>query len=131
MVELKQIVAFVITTNPEATKRFYQDGLGFKFLHDDGFALVFDANGTMLRAGKFKPGQFEPTKYTILGWEVADIGSTVAELKRRGVFFERYDPMPQDKSGIWTAPNGDKVAWFKDPAGNVLSVSQHVPRPSQ
>jgi len=125
MLELKRIVAFVITTNPDQALNFYRDSLGFKFVKDDGFALVFDAHGTMLRVAKSRPGEFTPAPYTVLGWEVEDIEDAVKQLKDRGVLFERYAQMPQDKNGIWTAPGGDKVAWFKDPDGNVLSVSQH------
>jgi len=126
MFELKRIVAFAITTNPVQAIHFYRDSLGFTFVKDDGFALVFDAHGTMLRIAKTKPGQFTPAPYTVLGWEVEDIEEAVKQLKDRGVLFERYAQMPQDKNGIWAAPGGDKVAWFKDPDGNVLSVSQHV-----
>jgi len=125
MLELKRIVAFVITTNPDQALNFYRDSLGFKFVKDDGFALVFDAHGTMLRVAKSRPGEFTPAPYTALGWEIEDIEDAVKQLKDRGVLFERYAQMPQDKNGIWTAPGGDKVAWFKDPDANVLSVSQH------
>jgi hypothetical protein len=63
--------------------------------------------------------------YTVLGWKVPDAASAVKALTQAGVVFERYEGMPQDELGIWTAPGGTKVAWFKDPDGNVLSVSQH------
>jgi len=121
---LDKMVGFAITTKPEDATAFYTDKLGFKFLSDDGFALVFDANGTMLRISKMK--EFKPAQYTVLGWEVADIGQTVQELAGKGVEFERYEFMHPDSRGIVTFPTGDKVAWFKDPDGNVLSVSQHV-----
>jgi catechol 2,3-dioxygenase-like lactoylglutathione lyase family enzyme len=125
MSELNRIVAFVITTKPEEAIQFYRDKLGFKFVGDDGFALVFDAHGTMMRIAKMREGQFHPAAYTVLGWEVEDAVRAVAELKRQGIAFERYPGMPQDESGIWAAPGGAKVAWFKDPDGNVLSVSEH------
>jgi len=128
MIELKRIIAFLITANPGRALPFYRDSLGFTFVRDDGFALVFDAHGTMLRIAKTKPGQFTPAPYTVLGWEVEDISEAVKRLTERGVIFERYPQLPQDKDGIWTPPGGDKVAWFKDPDGNVLSVSQHVGR---
>jgi len=92
---------------------------------DDGFALVFDANGIMVRVAKVPP-QFTPAQFTILGWQVTGIEKFVAGLEAKGVQFERYGFFEQDKLGIWSAPSGDKVAWFKDPDGNVLSVSQHV-----
>jgi catechol 2,3-dioxygenase-like lactoylglutathione lyase family enzyme len=122
---LNRIVTFLLTQKPEAATGFYRDTLGFNFLRDDGFALVFDAAGTMLRIGKMPA--FTPAQYTVLGWEVEDIAGSVSELAAKGVVFERYPNMGQDEQGICTFPTGDKVAWFKDPDGNVLSLSQHAP----
>jgi catechol 2,3-dioxygenase-like lactoylglutathione lyase family enzyme len=122
--KLDKVVAFIVTTKPEEAKAFYRDRLGFKFLQDDSFALVFDAHGTMLRVVKMK--KFTPASYTILGWEVDAIEKAVTELNSRGVVFERFEGMAQDKLGVWNAPGGSKVAWFKDPDGNVLSLSQHA-----
>jgi predicted enzyme related to lactoylglutathione lyase len=87
------------------------------------FAVVFEANGIMLRLvmAKERPA----TRGTVLGWQVPDIAATVKELQAAGVEFERYDFMKQDELGIWTTPTGSKVAWFKDPDGNVLSLSEH------
>jgi catechol 2,3-dioxygenase-like lactoylglutathione lyase family enzyme len=122
MIALNKIVAFVVTTRPEQATVFYRDKLGFKFVQDDAFALVFDAHGTTLRVVKMK--SFTPPGYTVLGWEVDAIDKAVVELGGRGIDFERYQGMVQDQMGIWNAPGGSKVAWFKDPDGNVLSVSQ-------
>lgn len=122
---LSKMVGFVITNRPDEAKKFYGESLGFRLLTDDGFALVFDANGTMLRVGK---GQnFVPAQQTVLGWEVEDIHAAIAELRSRGVKFEQFGLpfMKQDDDGVWTPPNGDQVAWFKDPDGNVLSISKH------
>lgn len=121
---LDRVVTFLLTKNPEKSIGFYRDTLGFNFLRDDGFALVFDLHGTMLRIGKVP--DYTPAPFTVLGWEVKDIGATVAELVQKGVVFERYPNMGQDANGIATFPTGDKVAWFKDPDGNVLSLSQHL-----
>ncbi|MGB0122166.1 MAG: VOC family protein [Silvibacterium sp.] len=121
---LDRVVTFLLTKNVDACIRFYRDTLGFTFLRDDGFALVFDAYGTMLRIGKMP--DFTPAQNTVLGWEVGDIGAAVGEFARKGVIFERYPNMGQDRDGIATFPTGDKVAWFKDPDGNILSFSQHV-----
>ena len=121
---LDRIVTFLLTKNPEACLGFYRDRLGFSFLRDDGFALVFDMHGTMLRIGKMQ--DFTPAQNTVLGWQVEDIGAAVGELVRKGVAFERYPNLGQDGDGIATFPTGDKVAWYKDPDGNVLSLSQHV-----
>ena len=120
---LTHIVGFAMTTKPEQARKFYGETLGFRFLRDDGFALVFDANGTLLRIAKMK--EFSPVAYTILGWEVDDIASVVRDLSASGIVFERYPGMPQDEQAICTFPNGDSVAWFKDPEGNVLSLSHH------
>jgi len=118
------IVAFVPTTDAERARKFYEGVLGLRFIKDDGFALVMDANGIMVRVAKAP--NFKPAQFTILGWKVAGIEKVVASLQKRGVQFERFSFFEQDKLGIWTAPSGDKVAWFKDPDGNVLSVSEHV-----
>ena len=93
-------------------------------MNEDGFALVLDANGITVRVSKVP--DFKPLPYTILGWEVSGIESDVAALRERGVQFQHYSFPGQDALGVWTAPSGDKVAWFKDPDGNTLSVSQHV-----
>ncbi|MGB0033919.1 MAG: VOC family protein [Candidatus Acidiferrales bacterium] len=123
MFKLDRMVGFAMTTKPEQALNYYRDVLGFKLVKDDGFALVFDAHGSMLRVGKGV--KFTPAPYTILGWQVADIKKAAADLSKQGVAFARFPGMPQDELGIWTAPDGDSVAWFKDPDGNVLSISQH------
>jgi catechol 2,3-dioxygenase-like lactoylglutathione lyase family enzyme len=117
------IVAFVPTKDAEKARAFYVDVLGLRFIKDDGFAMVFDANGIMVRVAR---AQFTPAQFTVLGWQVKNIEKVAAELQDKGVHFERFGFFEQDALGIWTAPTGDKVAWFKDPDGNVLSVSQHV-----
>jgi catechol 2,3-dioxygenase-like lactoylglutathione lyase family enzyme len=117
------IVAFVPTTDADKARAFYEGVLGLRFVSDDGFALVFDANGIMLRVARAK---FMPAPFTILGWQVSGIDKVVTGLREKGVQFETYGFLEQDKLGIWTTPTGEKVAWFKDPDGNVLSVSQHV-----
>jgi catechol 2,3-dioxygenase-like lactoylglutathione lyase family enzyme len=118
------IVAFVPTRDPVKARAFYVDVLGLRFVKDDGFALVLDANGIMVRVAKAP--DFKPAQFTILGWKVTGIEKIVEALTGRGVVFERFGFFEQDKLGVWTAPSGDKVAWFKDPDGNVLSVSEHV-----
>jgi catechol 2,3-dioxygenase-like lactoylglutathione lyase family enzyme len=119
------IVAFVPAKDRDKSKVFYEGVLGLRFVKDDGFATVMDANGIMVRIGTV-PADFKPAQFTVLGWQVADIEKMVAALQSKGVQFERFGFFKQDELGVWTAPNGDKVAWFKDPDGNVLSVSQHV-----
>jgi catechol 2,3-dioxygenase-like lactoylglutathione lyase family enzyme len=118
------IVGFVSIVDVDRAKEFYRDTLGLTLLSEEPpFALVFDAHGIMLRLGMAK--ELPPTHGTVLGWNVPDIAEAVSELVRAGVHFERYPPMKQDELGIWSAPGGAKVAWFKDPDGNILSVSQH------
>jgi catechol 2,3-dioxygenase-like lactoylglutathione lyase family enzyme len=122
---LTKMIGFVVTTDPEKAKTFYGDTLGFRLLSDDQFALVYDANGTMLRVVKAK--QFTPAVGTVLGWEVGDIRAAVTELVSRGVRFEQFNLpfMKQDELGVWSPAIDNHVAWFKDPDGNTLSVSQH------
>lgn len=125
MTALSRMVGFVTTSNPDRARTFYGDTLGFTFKHEDDFALVFDANGTMLRVVKAR--SFTPAFGTVLGWQVDDIYAAIRELIKSGVRFEQYNLpfMPQDELGVWKASDADRVAWFKDPDGNVLSVSQH------
>jgi catechol 2,3-dioxygenase-like lactoylglutathione lyase family enzyme len=118
------IVAFVPTRDAEKARPFYEGVLGLRFVKDDGFALVLDANGIMIRVAKAP--EFKPAQFTILGWQVSSIEKIVAALQEKGVHVERFGFLEQDELGIWTAPSGDKVAWFKDPDGNILSVSEHV-----
>jgi len=124
MLGTTNIVAMAPITDPAKARAFYEGTLGLRFVKDDGFALLFDANGIMLRLSKMK--QFTPAQHSILGWQVSGIEKVVRELGQRGVHIEIFGFFKQDELGIWTAPNGDKVAWFKDPDGNTLSVSQHV-----
>jgi catechol 2,3-dioxygenase-like lactoylglutathione lyase family enzyme len=118
-----RLTAFAATAHPERAKAFYESTLGLRLLSEDGFALVFDCNGTHLRIQKVEAVQ--PPPFTVLGWQVPDIRETVTGLSRRGVTFERYSFMEQDDLGIWTAPSRTKVAWFKDPDGNILSLAEH------
>jgi catechol 2,3-dioxygenase-like lactoylglutathione lyase family enzyme len=123
MLASSKIMGFIATKDSAQARAFYEGKLGFQFVSDDMFALVMRAGETMIRIATTK--DFTPAPYTVLGWQVSNIEEIVAWLQKRGVRFEKY-PFVQDESGIWTAPSGDNVAWFKDPDGNVLSVSQHV-----
>ena len=119
------IVGFIPTLDFDKSRAFYVDVLGLRFVDNDGFAMVLDANGTMIRVAKVQP-DFKPAQFTILGWQVSEIENVVSALTAKGIVFERYGFFEQDPLGIWSAPGGAKVAWFKDPDGNVLSVSQHT-----
>jgi catechol 2,3-dioxygenase-like lactoylglutathione lyase family enzyme len=119
-------IAFVGVKDAEAARAFYGGTLGLRLRKDElPFALVYDAGGFMLRVTP--AGELRPVKFTVLGWEVPDLEAGVRELQGRGVVFERFGGgMQQDELGIWTAPGGGaRVAWFKDPDGNTLSLSQH------
>jgi catechol 2,3-dioxygenase-like lactoylglutathione lyase family enzyme len=122
MLRRAALTAFLATTNPARAKVFYRDILGLSLLSDDQFALAFDANGTQLRIQKVE--KLEPHPFTSLGWHVPDIAKAVAELVKHGVTFERYEFMKQDKLGVWKAPSGAKVAWFKDPDENLISLTE-------
>jgi catechol 2,3-dioxygenase-like lactoylglutathione lyase family enzyme len=124
MLDTARIIGFVPTTDPERSRAFYQGTLGLKFVKDDGFAQVYDANGTMVRVAKAR--SFVPAPYTILGWQVPDLDAAARQLTNAGIHFERFGLPGQNELGVWTAPNGDKVAWFKDPDENIVSISQHV-----
>ena len=118
------IVGFVSIVDVARAKAFYRDTLGLRLVMEEPpFALVFDANGIMVRLGMAK--ELPPAHGTVLGWQVPEIAATVKDLTRAGVRFERFEGMAQDELGIWTSPTGAKVAWFKDPDGNILSVSEH------
>ncbi|MDV3294130.1 MAG: VOC family protein [Nitrososphaerales archaeon] len=120
-----KVVGFVPSRNPGKARSFYEKVLGLRFVSEDQFAFVFDANGVPLRVVNVAAvPDFEPAPFTILGWQVPDIRKAVTTLQRKGVNFERYEGMALDDLGIWTSPSGAKVAWFKDPDGNVLSVSE-------
>jgi len=118
------IIGFVSIVDVERARGFYRDTLGLRLVMEEPpFALVFDANGIMLRLGMAK--EIAPAHGTVLGWQVPEIRATVEALSHAGVRFERYRGMDQDERGIWTSPTGARVAWFKDPDGNTLSVSEH------
>ncbi len=116
------LVAFSATTMPARAREFYEQLLGLRLVADDQFALVFDANGTALRIAKVQ--ELTPAPRTVLGWSVRDISAGVAELARKGVTFERFEGLTQDELAIWAALGGARVAWFKDPDGNLLSLTQ-------
>jgi catechol 2,3-dioxygenase-like lactoylglutathione lyase family enzyme len=122
MLAERELMAFVATSRADESLAFYRDVLGLRLVADEPFALVFDAHGVMLRIQKAEGHR--PLPYTALGWKVPDIAAELAALRARGVTFERFPGLPQDAQGIWSAPSGARIAWFKDPDGNVLSLAQ-------
>jgi catechol 2,3-dioxygenase-like lactoylglutathione lyase family enzyme len=121
-VKSASLIAFAATAHPERARDFYEKALGLKLISEDPFAIVFHANGVMLRVQKV--AKVVQTGYTMLGWQVKDIRAEIHELAKNGVQFERFDGLGQDEFGIWTSPSGAKIAWFKDPDENVLSLTE-------
>ena len=123
MLASNKIVGFVATKDYKKARNFHETILGIEFVNQDPFALEFKAGGNIIRISKVD--DFTPMPFTVLGWQVDNIQKIVQGLTERGVTFERYSFLKQDDLGIWDAPEGARVAWFKDPDGNLLSVSQH------
>jgi catechol 2,3-dioxygenase-like lactoylglutathione lyase family enzyme len=119
-----KLMAFAPVTDPARARAFYEGVLGLRLVEDEApFALVFDANGTMLRVTPV--GEHKPAPFTVLGWEVDSIEDAVQRLTAADVKFLRFAGMNDgDALGIWTAPSGARIAWFNDPDGNVLSLTQ-------
>lgn len=122
MLGKQTLVAFVATRDAARARAFYQEILGLSLLEHDPFALVFDANGTTIRVQKVE--RFEPQPFTALGWTVDDIDAVIARLREKNVTCERFPGMDQDARGVWASPSGARIAWFKDPDGNVLSLTE-------
>jgi len=116
------VTAFLATTNGPRAREFYATTLGLSLQTDDEFALAFDAGGIELRIQKVEA--FDPQPFTALGWRVGNIGKTISALTRKGIRFERYPFLEQDEQGVWQAPSRARVAWFKDPDGNLLSLTE-------
>ncbi len=116
------VIAFAPATDLSRAAEFYGSVLGLVHEETTPFAAVFRAGAVMLRVTKVE--SLRPQPFTVLGWSVPDISATVAKLTARGVEFIRYDGMGQDSLGIWTTPDGSQVAWFRDPDGNTLSLTQ-------
>jgi len=122
MLGSSDLVGFVATTDLARARSFYGDVLGLEHVDESPVAHVFNANGTALRVTLVDHATTAP--YTVLGWSVVDIEEAIRSLEEKGVSFERFPEMNQDDLGVWTTPGGDRVAWFKDPDGNVISVTQ-------
>jgi catechol 2,3-dioxygenase-like lactoylglutathione lyase family enzyme len=122
MVARSPVIAFLATTDAPRARAFYEGTLGLAITEDTPFALVANAGGTMLRVQKVQ--HFTPHPFTALGWHVSSIEKTMRELEHKGIVFERYEFLEQDEKGVWTTPDGAKIAWFKDPDGNTLSLTE-------
>lgn len=124
MLKNSKLIGFVATSKPEISRQFYDELLGLTLLEESPFAIVFESKNTVIRIQK--TDHVCPPPYTALGWEVENIMETVRTLSDKGVQFEKFGGMEQDDLGIWNIPGGAKVAWFKDPDGNLLSLTQSV-----
>ena len=124
MLEDKKLKAFVPTVDPEKSRDFYMNVLGLTLLSEDQYGMEFISNGAMLRITTVQ--KLTPQPFTVLGWDVVDLPSVILSLAKKGIEFERYNFIEQDIVGIWTAPGGVRVAWFKDHDGNLLSLSEMV-----
>jgi len=118
----EKIMAFIGTADAAKAKAFYRDALGLRLACEDQFALAFDVNGIMLRVTNV--GKVVVAPYTVLGWQVENIANSIKAMHEAGVRFEHYEGLAQDELGVWHAPGGAKVAWFKDPDGNTLSLTE-------
>ena len=123
LLENAAVMGFIPTRDFKRARAFYVDLIALTLIHEDDFAIEVEANGTHIRITKVE--EFTPFPFTILGWRVPQIVPAVRALAAKGVPFQRYPWLQQDEDAIWTAPGGAKIAWFHDPDGNTLSVSQH------
>jgi catechol 2,3-dioxygenase-like lactoylglutathione lyase family enzyme len=117
-----ELIAVLATTDLVRARVFYEKGLGLPIAGESPIACTFDAGGTTLRVIAVE--KISPAPYTVLGWNVADIEASIRELTSRGVVFEDFEGVEQDELGVWRSPGGARVAWFKDPDGNTLSLTQ-------
>jgi catechol 2,3-dioxygenase-like lactoylglutathione lyase family enzyme len=121
MLAAGRLMGFIATRDPAKARPFYEQVLGLPLESEDQFATVFRSGSTVIRVARVEG--FQPFPFTVLGWEVGDVRQCARELSGKGVKFERYEGFGQDELNIWTAPGGTRVAWFKDPDGNLLSIS--------
>ncbi len=119
---LSKPIFMLATANPDQARDFYENTLQLPCLGDQFWALSFQLGDNILRIQKVE--QVVAPPYTALGWEVDDIEKTIHELQERNVVFEQYEQIPQDELGIMTIPGQAKVAWFKDPDGHTLSLTE-------
>jgi catechol 2,3-dioxygenase-like lactoylglutathione lyase family enzyme len=117
-----KMMAFVPTSNLERAREFYKFTLGFRLVSEDAYGMIFEVSGSFMRVVNIQ--QVFPAKYTVLGWKVPNIRAAAEELAGKGIKFDHYQGFDQDEQGIWTAPDGAQVAWFRDPDRNILSLTQ-------
>ena len=126
MLQAAPVIAFIPSGDLDRSRRFYADVLGLTVDEVTPFACVLDVGATMVRITKVE--DLRPQPFTVLGWRTIDIEGEATSLVTAGVEFIRYQGMEQDSLGVWTAPGGDRIAWFHDPDGNTLSLTQFAAR---
>jgi catechol 2,3-dioxygenase-like lactoylglutathione lyase family enzyme len=124
LMKLDTPILFIATTEPQRARRFYEESLGLEFVADEPYALVFRVGEIPLRIQKVE--QKAAAGHTVLGWKVSDIRKTMAGLREAGVEFVRLEGLEQSAEGIWRSPSGAQIAWFRDPDGNTLSLTEPV-----
>ncbi len=117
-------ISFVATTDPDKARAFYSEVLALKLRETSPFALVFDDGEHTFRVQIVT--ELTPASHTVHGWEVSNIEKEIAHLVSKGVTFLTFDHLCQNASAVWTSPDGHEIAWFKDPCGNILSLTQHA-----
>ena len=117
-----KLQSIIWTSRVSAAETFYRDLLGLRLRGKSDGALVFDVGGSDLRVSPIP--STTPSTHTVLGFSVMDLDAEMALLGARGVSFERFDEFPHDEHGALTTPDGARVAWFRDPDGNLLSIVQ-------
>ncbi len=120
----KKPVSFIATDRADEAQAFYRDTLGLALCETTPFALVFDDQGHVLRVQIVS--DLRPAQFTAHGWQVENLVGEIEKLRAKAVRFLQFDQLPQDALGIWTTPDGSKIAWFKDPSGNILSLTEHA-----
>ncbi len=123
MLGKETLVAFMATSKPDAARAFFEGVLGLTFVGEHEHLVTFQSGAAQLMLQKVSV--VTPPHGTALGWSVKDLRGTIRALAERGVTFERFEGMDQDDLGVWSPAPGTGVAWFKDPDGNLLSLSQH------
>jgi catechol 2,3-dioxygenase-like lactoylglutathione lyase family enzyme len=116
------LIALIVTTQPERSREFYEHKLGLRLIADEQFALVFEVNGIMLRVTKLET--HSPAPFTVLGFDVLDISAEITQMTAKGINFEQFEGLEQDARGVCTFSDGTRVAWFKDPDNNMLSLTE-------
>jgi catechol 2,3-dioxygenase-like lactoylglutathione lyase family enzyme len=118
-----KLQVIICTSKIQPAEQFYGGVLGLPLQARSQGALVYDVGGTSVRVSPVPSTR--PSEHTVLGFAVPDIASAIAVLQGRGVTFERFPGFSHDQSGVVCAPDGSRVAWFRDPDGNLLSVVQY------